>query len=282
MKALVFRHNLAREAAATIGGRVDRHAFVSRLAPVRIEDVDELPLPAPDWVRVQTTFSGLCGSDVKQILLNGSRDNPLTALVSFPHVLGHEVVGRRADTGERVVLNPWLSCGPRGIDPPCEIVTPGKEGIHPRSHRVPIGANVLDGECRAPSIVAQRDHRHALPCRVAVVSIEQQTRELVVPIGKAVGFDHDLFAQNALDRKTAAVDRGHDRFDHRANRGLGGRRFAAPYFAAPAHFAAPALLSGLSRRHPSGGSVSVSACARPCAGTGAASTAPKLPTPLPP
>ena len=46
VKALMFRHNLAREAAATIGGRVDRHAFVSRLAPVRIEDVEELPLPA--------------------------------------------------------------------------------------------------------------------------------------------------------------------------------------------------------------------------------------------
>ena len=57
---------------------------------------------------------------MKQILLNGSRDNPLTALVSFPHVLGHEVAGRRADTGQRVVLNPWLSCTPRGIDPPCE------------------------------------------------------------------------------------------------------------------------------------------------------------------
>ncbi|HEX3924106.1 MAG TPA: hypothetical protein VHY31_17610 [Streptosporangiaceae bacterium] len=25
---------------------------------------------------------------MKQILLNGARDNPLTALVSFPHVLG--------------------------------------------------------------------------------------------------------------------------------------------------------------------------------------------------
>jgi threonine dehydrogenase-like Zn-dependent dehydrogenase len=59
----------------------------------------------------------LCGSDVKQILLNGSRDNPLTALVSFPHVLGHEVVGRKIDTNERVVLNPWLSCVPRGHRP---------------------------------------------------------------------------------------------------------------------------------------------------------------------
>ena len=126
MKALVFRHNLAREAVSTIGGRVDKHAFVSRFAPVRIEDVDELPLPAPDWVRVTTTFSGLCGSDVKQILLNGSRDNPLTALVSFPHVLGHEVVGRRSDSGERVVLNPWLSCAPRGIDPPCPACAAGR------------------------------------------------------------------------------------------------------------------------------------------------------------
>jgi len=82
----VFRHRLAREATSTIGGRVDRRAFVSRVAPARLEDVAGLPLPGADWVRVQTTFSGLCGSDVKQILLNGARDNPLTALVSFPHV----------------------------------------------------------------------------------------------------------------------------------------------------------------------------------------------------
>jgi threonine dehydrogenase-like Zn-dependent dehydrogenase len=149
VKALVFRHSLAREAAATIGGRLDQRAFVSRLAPVRLEDVEEQPLPGADWVRVETTFSGLCGSDVKQILLNGARDNPLTALVSFPHVLGHEVVGRRTDTGERVVLNPWLSCGPRGIDPPCEAC---KEGRYPwcrnfRSGNLPVSIHL--GNCAA-------------------------------------------------------------------------------------------------------------------------------------
>jgi len=149
VKALVFRHSLAREAAATIGGRVDRRAFVSRLAPVRVEDIDELPLPAADWVRVQTTFSGLCGSDVKQILLNGARDNPLTALVSFPHVLGHEAVGRRDDTGQRVVLNPWLSCGPRGIDPPCRACADGR---YPwcrnfRSGTLPVSIHI--GNCAA-------------------------------------------------------------------------------------------------------------------------------------
>ncbi len=149
MRALVFRHNLAREAASAIGGRVDRRAFVARWAPVRVEDVGEPSLPAADWVRVDTTFSGLCGSDVKQILLNGSRDNPLTALVSFPHVLGHVVVGRRADTGERVVLNPWLSCVPRGIDPPCEACRAGR---YPwcrnfRSGRLPVSIHL--GNCAA-------------------------------------------------------------------------------------------------------------------------------------
>jgi threonine dehydrogenase-like Zn-dependent dehydrogenase len=147
VKALVFRHSLAREAAAVIGGRINRRAFVSRLATVALADVAELPLPGEDWVRVDTSVTGLCGSDVKQILLNGRYNNPLTALVSFPHVLGHEAVGRRADTGQRVVLNPWLSCGPRGVDPPCEAC---KDGRYPwcrnfRSGALPVSIHL--GNC---------------------------------------------------------------------------------------------------------------------------------------
>jgi threonine dehydrogenase-like Zn-dependent dehydrogenase len=47
-------------------------------------------------------------------------------MVSFPHVLGHEVVGRieqvgpavsTRKVGDRVVLNPWLSCVTRGLAP---------------------------------------------------------------------------------------------------------------------------------------------------------------------
>jgi threonine dehydrogenase-like Zn-dependent dehydrogenase len=51
----------------------------------------------------------------------------MTAFISFPQVLGHEVVatveeaGPRAGVspGQRVVLNPWLSCEVRGISPVC-------------------------------------------------------------------------------------------------------------------------------------------------------------------
>jgi len=126
VKALVFDHSFVREAAAKIGSEISPRAFVAAFAPVRLEDVPEPQPPNVDWVTCRTIVSGICGSDAKQIFLNGRRDNPLTAMLSFPHVLGHEAVARRSDTGERVVLNPWLSCGPRGIDPPCPACVEGR------------------------------------------------------------------------------------------------------------------------------------------------------------
>ncbi len=126
MKALVFRHHLHREAAAKIAGTIYPRGYVAGWAPVRLEDVPEPVPPAEGWVACETVESGLCGSDLKQIVLNGRRDNPLTAIVSFPHILGHEAVARRLDDGRRVVLNPWLSCVPRGIDPPCPACAEGR------------------------------------------------------------------------------------------------------------------------------------------------------------
>src|SRR5713101_1349174 len=93
-----------------------------------------LPDPRPihdDWVVTRPRLTGICGSDSKQILMDfgeGDIDNAVAAFCSFPQVMGHEVVadvvstGRAAEgleVGIRVVLNPWLSCGPRGINPPC-------------------------------------------------------------------------------------------------------------------------------------------------------------------
>ncbi len=127
MQALVFDPSLPRLAWTKIAGTVSPRAFVARSAPIGLREVEEAPLPGDDWLRIRTRLCGLCGSDYKQVFLNGSTDNPMTALISFPQVLGHEVVGvvdevgpavRERHVGERVVLNPWLSCGPRGL-PPC-------------------------------------------------------------------------------------------------------------------------------------------------------------------
>ena len=60
-----------------------------------------------------------CTGSARTLRHGDPSDNAMTAMISFPQVLGHEVVGERVDTGQRVVLNPWLSCEPRGISPVC-------------------------------------------------------------------------------------------------------------------------------------------------------------------
>jgi len=128
MQALVCESKIGKIALTKILGALSPRAFVGPLAPIQLREISDPRLPAPDWVVIRTALCGLCGSDYKQVFLHGRYDNPMTALVSFPQVLGHEVVGtiervgpgvtaRRV--GERVVLNPWLSCATRGIAPVC-------------------------------------------------------------------------------------------------------------------------------------------------------------------
>lgn len=128
MKALVFENSLPRQVATALLSRIDPRAFVGALAPMQLREIAAPDLPADDWVVLRTRLCGLCGSDYKQVFMNGSYDNPMTAVISFPQVLGHEVVGTvdrlgpgttSRNVGDRVVLNPWLSCATRGLDP-CE------------------------------------------------------------------------------------------------------------------------------------------------------------------
>jgi threonine dehydrogenase-like Zn-dependent dehydrogenase len=93
----------------------------------------ELPDPEPvaaDWVVIRNRITGICGSDTKQVLMDfdGAADNMMTAFISFPQVLGHEVVGTLErvgpgiddlEVGQRVVLYPNIGCRARGISPVC-------------------------------------------------------------------------------------------------------------------------------------------------------------------
>jgi threonine dehydrogenase-like Zn-dependent dehydrogenase len=82
-----------------------------------LDRYDPPPLPGPDWVRLRPTLSGICGTDLG--LLTGNASAVLSPFASFPAVLGHEVVGVVEETGERVVLDPIISCAVRGHEP-CE------------------------------------------------------------------------------------------------------------------------------------------------------------------
>ncbi len=115
------------------------------VVPMRLKELPDPGYLLPDWVVIKPRLTGICGSEAKMVFLDyasihspdraGSfSDNPMKGLISFPHVMGHEVVadvvalGPEAEglqVGDRVVLNPWLSCGPRGVEPVCRACAAG-------------------------------------------------------------------------------------------------------------------------------------------------------------
>lgn len=99
--------------------------------PMALQEVADPEPLGPDWVVLESRMTGICGSDSKQVFMDvggDATDFAMTAFISFPQVLGHEVVAdvvevgpeaKGVEVGQRVVLQCWLSCGPRGISPLC-------------------------------------------------------------------------------------------------------------------------------------------------------------------
>jgi threonine dehydrogenase-like Zn-dependent dehydrogenase len=136
----------------------DNHLLVglSRV-PMRMEELDP-PRPERDgWVMAKTRLTGICGSDAKQVFMDFGADytdSALNGLFTFPTVLGHEVVAdvvevgagvSRLAVGQRVVLNPWLSCVPRGIDPPCGSCQDGDYSLCWHFTQGPLAAGIHTG-----------------------------------------------------------------------------------------------------------------------------------------
>ena len=129
MKALVFgAPPEADEKRPEPADELEAHLLAQ---PFGLHHLDDARPLRPDWVVTRPRVSGVCGSDSKLVLGDfgeGDIDNPMSAFSSIPHVPGHEVVAEvlslgpaaeGLEVGQRVVLNPWLTCAPRGVDPPC-------------------------------------------------------------------------------------------------------------------------------------------------------------------
>jgi threonine dehydrogenase-like Zn-dependent dehydrogenase len=114
VKALLFERSLPKFAAARVAG--PRHG------PLHLADIDEPDRPDPDWHRVRPRLAGICGSDLATV--GGRASRWFEPIVSFPFVPGHEVVGE-LDDGARVVLEPVLTCAPRGL-PLCSACQEGR------------------------------------------------------------------------------------------------------------------------------------------------------------
>jgi threonine dehydrogenase-like Zn-dependent dehydrogenase len=197
-------------------------------APMKYMDLDMPRLPRPDWVVAKTRMAGICGSEAKQVFMDfgeGNDDSPLSHLFTFPTVLGHEVVANVSDLGpesvglepgQRVVLNPWLSCGPRGVTPPCPACSAGDYSVCWNFTHGPLAAGIHTGTCKdAPGGFAEYFPAHhsmlfpvpdEVPDEVAVladpfaVSLHSVTRHPPPPDGRAL-----VYGSGALGITATAI-----------------------------------------------------------------------------
>ena len=165
MKALQFRRNLPRYAAARLAG-----GFVpgrgASAGPLSLVDMDPPTAPGPDWVRVRPRLSGICGSDLATV--DGRSARYFEPLVSFPFVPGHEVVGD-LDDGTRVVLEPVLGCVSRNLHPACQSCADGRLGNCEHTSFGDLEPGIQTGSCHdtgggwATVFTAHRSQLHAVP-----------------------------------------------------------------------------------------------------------------------
>jgi threonine dehydrogenase-like Zn-dependent dehydrogenase len=155
MKALQYQFSipnyLATRAADVLPlGMLER----GKVPGLKLAEVASKPLPGPDWVRVKPRLCGICGSDTS--LLHGTSSPALSPFVSFPAVMGHEVVGEVTEAGasvapglvgKRVAVMPIISCEMRGLEP-CRACAADDPGLCLNSAEGELSPGLLIGFCR--------------------------------------------------------------------------------------------------------------------------------------
>ena len=170
MRELLVERSVARFAAARAASLVAGSGTGISVGPLRLAERDASRLPGPGWVRVRPLLSGICGSDLATI--DGASSRYFEPIVSFPFVLGHEVVGvveGGEDDGTRVVLEPVLGCEAREIDPRCPACATGRKGGCERIAYGHLRPGLQTGFCAdtgggwSEGLVAHRSQLHRVP-----------------------------------------------------------------------------------------------------------------------
>jgi len=169
----------------------------------------ELPeLPGPDWVRLRPLLAGICGSDLS--LLTGKASAILSPFSSFPAILGHEVVAvveeagalAGVEKGQRVVLDPIISCAVRGLDP-CAGCRDGAPALCRRAAEGELSPGMLIGFCRdLPGAWSEGMLAHASQLYPVPERLSDEAAALAEPL--ACGL-HAVLAQPPADGERALV-----------------------------------------------------------------------------
>lgn len=159
---------------------------------LRLSDSQPAPvLPGTDgrWVRLRPELAGICGSDVA--VAHAKSSFVLSAFYTAQRQIpGHEIVAvvdeiganvSAVSPGDRVVVDPVLSCGHRGFDPPCRSCAEGFPYICERfdqpgstgCHSPTLGFDADLGGGWAQQVVAHESQLHlvgSIPSHRAVLA----------------------------------------------------------------------------------------------------------------
>jgi threonine dehydrogenase-like Zn-dependent dehydrogenase len=146
-----------------------------------MRDIPEPSLLGPDWVKVKTRLGGICGTDLGHIYLKTSPY--YSPFGSYPFTFGHENFGTIVELGsnvkdwsigQRIVVNPILSCVTRGLDDLCEFCARGEinlcqrfaEGRLAPSHSIGSGSRETGGSWSS-TFVAHSSQLYAVPDQIS-------------------------------------------------------------------------------------------------------------------
>ena len=124
MKALVYNFNIPKYLLSMIAGKIFPHHYFPSISCLSYTKAPHPVLPDKEWVEIKTLMSGICGSDMNAIM--GRESFSMEAYSSFPATFGHENIGiitrvgeevRDFRIGDRVYVEPVLSCDTRNLDP---------------------------------------------------------------------------------------------------------------------------------------------------------------------
>ncbi|HEX6593149.1 MAG TPA: alcohol dehydrogenase catalytic domain-containing protein [Bacillota bacterium] len=180
MKELQFNYKLSHYLFSKITGKFMPSLYWnSQFSCLRLDEQTERELPNEQWVKVKVKFGGICGSDLNLIFLN---DSPaVSPFASFPFTIGHEIVGEITEVGtevneltvgDRVVIDPILSCEPRGIANPCPACLRGDFSLCVHKAEGDLSPGLLIGSCRdtgggwSSNLVAHHSQVFKLPKEV--------------------------------------------------------------------------------------------------------------------
>jgi threonine dehydrogenase-like Zn-dependent dehydrogenase len=176
MKAITFDATLPKYITTAILGKINRNLYYNSSLCLSMKDIDEPKLPNENWVKIKTLYGGICGSDLNLILMH---DSPSTSpFVSFPFVIGHENLGiitekgKNVDgfeVGDKVTVDPLLSCETRGIDNVCPNCKNGHYSLCENMTAPPISPGISIGFCKDTGgswgeyYVAHKSHLYKVP-----------------------------------------------------------------------------------------------------------------------